>query len=128
MAYLLFVDESGQNHRESPYEVLAGVALLDRDLWNLIQAIQDAELKQFGMRYSEGQRELKAKKILKRKVFRQAAEMSPMPPEERRTLAKRCLESGDRAGKQEITALAQTKLVYVSDMLDICARFRCRAF
>jgi hypothetical protein len=128
MAYLLFVDESGQDQRDSPYEVLAGVAILDRDLWNLIQAIQDAEIKQFGIRYSEGQRELKAKKILKRKVFRQAAELPRMPSEERRTLAKRCLESGNRAGRQEIAALAQSKLIYVSDMLDICARFRCRVF
>ena len=32
MAYFLFVDESGQDHRESPCEVLAGVAVEDRDL------------------------------------------------------------------------------------------------
>ena len=31
MAYFLFIDESGQDHRDSPYEVLAGVAIEDRD-------------------------------------------------------------------------------------------------
>ena len=70
MAYFLFIDESGQDRRESPYEVLAGVAIEDRDLWNLLQTIQEAEIRLFGERYSGGSRELKAKKLLKRKVFR----------------------------------------------------------
>jgi uncharacterized protein DUF3800 len=30
MAWFLFIDESGQDHREAPYEVLAGVAIEDR--------------------------------------------------------------------------------------------------
>jgi len=34
MSYMLFVDESGQNLGESPYAVLAGIAVKDRDLWN----------------------------------------------------------------------------------------------
>jgi len=73
MAYLLFLDESGQDHCESPYEVLAGMAVEDRDLWNLVQAVQDAEVRCFGRRYSAGRQELKGKKLLKRKTFRQAA-------------------------------------------------------
>lgn len=32
MSYLLFIDESGQDRRDSPYEVLAGISLEDRDL------------------------------------------------------------------------------------------------
>ena len=66
MGYFLFIDESGQDRRESPYEVLAGMAVEDRDLWNLIKAIQEADLRNFGVRYSHGARELKGKKILKR--------------------------------------------------------------
>lgn len=27
MAYFLFIDESGQDHKSSPYEVLAGIAI-----------------------------------------------------------------------------------------------------
>jgi hypothetical protein len=69
MAYFLFIDESGQDHKESPYEVLAGVAIKDADLWNIVQALHDAEVAHFGRRYSNGARELKGKKILKRKVF-----------------------------------------------------------
>lgn len=128
MAYFLFVDESGQDHRESPYEVLAGMAVEDRDLWNLVTALHDAELRIFGRRYSADERELKAKKILKTKIYRQAAQMPAIPDEERRELARRCLEEGEGAGRHEITALAQAKLSYVQAALEICARFRCRAF
>lgn len=128
MAYFLFVDESGQDHHESPYEVLAGVAVEDRDLWNLVQAVQDAELRHFGTRYTLGPNELKGKKLLKAKTFRLAAQLPPIPEEERPLLAKQCLEAGGRAGKRQITALAQAKLAYVADTLDICARFRCKAF
>lgn len=73
MAYFFFIDESGQDHKDSPYEVLAGVAVKDACLWSLIQAIQEAELVHFGIRYSHGDRELKGKKILKKKVFTHAA-------------------------------------------------------
>jgi len=41
---LLFVDGSGTDRREAPYGVLAGVAIHERDLWNLIQAIRAVEL------------------------------------------------------------------------------------
>ncbi len=73
MAYFLFVDESGQDHEASLCEVLAGVAIRDNTLWPFIQEVHRAEMACFGMRYSAGHRELKAKKLLKTKVFRQAA-------------------------------------------------------
>jgi hypothetical protein len=53
MSHILFIDESGQDLRESSYEVLAGIAIEDRDLWNLICRVQDAELEFFGRRRSE---------------------------------------------------------------------------
>lgn len=128
MAYFLFVDESGQDHRKSPYEVLAGMAVEDRDLWNLVKAIQEAEVRIFGMRYRANDRELKATKVLKTKTFRLANQLPPIPNEERRNLARKCLESGEISGRREITALAQAKLAYVQETLEICARFHCHAF
>lgn len=128
MAWFLFVDESGHDRRESPYEVLAGVAVCDRDLWNLIQALREAEVRHFGRRYTAGRDELKAKTLLKAKTFRLASQLAPIPAEERQVLARRCLESGETARKRELTALAQAKLAYVEEALEICARFRCRAF
>ena len=126
MAHLLFVDESGQDHRESPYEVLAGVAVEDRDLWNLVRAIQDAETDYFGTRYSAGHGELKSKKLLGKKTFRKATQLAEFEPEHRRLLAKACIECGETAGRPEITALAQAKLAYVTEVLDLCARHHCK--
>jgi hypothetical protein len=128
MAYFLFIDESGQDRRESPYEVLAGVAVKDQDLWNLIQALRDAELRHFGVRYTADRGELKAKKLLKAKTFRLAAQLPPIEPEERRELAAACLASGANTSRPQLTALAQAKLAYVEEALEICARFRCKAF
>lgn len=44
MSHILFIDESCQDLRESSYEVLAGIAIEDRDLWNLICRVQDADI------------------------------------------------------------------------------------
>jgi len=129
LAHFLFVDESGYDAGESPYGVLAGVAVEDRDLWNLVKDLRLAELTFFGgIQYSSGERELKTKKLLKRKVFRQAAALPAFPPDERAVLARDCLEQGDRAGARQLSALAQAKIAYVTELMDICTRFRCKAF
>jgi hypothetical protein len=127
MAYFLFIDESGTG-QESPYEVLAGIAIEDRDLWNLVLALQEAELRCFGIRYKNGNHELKARKLLKTKTFRQTINAPTLRDEETRELAKKCLESGATASKQEITGLAKAKLRYVQEALEICGRYRCKAF
>ena len=128
MSHFLFIDESGHDRRESPYEVLAGVAVEDRDLWNLIQALRAAELEHFGVRYTADRGELKAKKLLNAKTFRLAAQLPPFEREERATLARQCLENGAGAGRKQLTALAQAKISYVATAIEICARFRCKAF
>jgi hypothetical protein len=112
VARLLFLDESGQDQKESPYEVLAGVAIKDKKLWPLIQAIHDLEIAHFGQRYADQDRELKAKKLLKRKTFRHASQLDPISPERRAGLAHNCLADGASASREEITALAQAKIAF----------------
>lgn len=128
MAHFLFVDESGYDSGESPYGVLGGAAVEDRELWSVVKDIRAAELKHFGTPYSSGQRELKAKKLLNRKVFRLAQQLDPFEPAERVLLARECLEQGESAGRRQITGLAQAKIAYVVELMDICSRFRCKAF
>lgn len=137
MSYLLFLDESGIDQRNSPYEVLAGVAIRDQQLWNLVCQLREAEVDYFGRRLTPGTLELKAKKLLKRKTFRLAAQLPPIEPNERRELAKICLEKGDTAkGRQtgsgatrrELTALAQAKIAFVEHVLELCGRHAVRTF
>lgn len=124
MAFILFLDESGHDLSESPYEVIAGIAIEDRDIWNLISALHLLEENIFGRRYSEGERELKARKLLKTKTFRLAAQLPDIEPELRRTLAKECLDNGDNPTKAQITALAQAKIAFVRELLQTVAGFR----
>jgi len=129
MAWFLFIDESGQDHRESPYEVLAGVAIRDEELWNLIRQLHDSEVAHFGRRYSEGARELKAKTILKRKTFHHAALNTHLLPFEYPHLAKACLDDGANNNTvRHFKALALAKLAYVTDVLSMCKSRDCRVF
>ncbi len=128
MSYLLFVDESGQDQRDSPYEVLAGISVEDRDLWNLITALHASEQQHFGRRYTQGVRELKGSNLLTQKTFRLAAQEPAIPEEDRTELARACLDSGATANRRELTALAQAKLSFVREALILAARFRCRCF
>lgn len=128
MAFFLFLDESGHDRVRSPYEVLAGIAVEDRDIWNLIEALNDAEEHMFGVRYSREIDEIKARKFLKRKVFRHAGQADTFQEDQRRNLARGCLEAGPRATRDQIAALAQAKLAFVSQALEICIRFHANAF
>lgn len=128
MAYFLFVDESGQDQNESPCEVLAGIAIRDTTLWAFIQEVHAAELASFGMRYSAGARELKAKKLLKTKVFRLAASAAFASAEERLNLAKKALANGDGALPREYAALSQCKIEFTHQLLALCTKFHCTLF
>lgn len=128
MAWFLFIDESGHDKGASPYEVLAGIAIQDRDIWNLINALHDAEIRNFGRRYSFGPAELKGKKLLKKKVFDHSTLNTIIKPEEIPPLAKAALDDGASAGVRHWKALALAKLAYVKDVFDICSRFKCKAF
>ena len=116
MAWFLFVDESGHDRRASPYEVLAGIAVRDCDLWNLINDIHSAELAHFGRRYSAGNDELKGTKILKTKVFQHARLNVPVALHEITELAKAALDDGANANLRHLKGLGLAKLAYVEDV------------
>lgn len=128
MAWFLFIDESGIDGKESPYEVLAGAAIHDRELWEIIQALHAAELASFGRRYSAGEAELKGCKILKTKVFHHAALSPTIAAHEIAPLAKEALDNGEGANVRHLKALALAKLGYVRSVFDICRDFGCKAF
>jgi hypothetical protein len=136
---LLFVDESGQDHGEMPYEVLAGIAVEQVHLWNLVKAIRAAEKEHFGD-YLRNLRvtELKAKKLLKRKRFRLANQRIDIPVEELPALAHAALIKGvaaKEAGRdssdvtaRELTGYSRSVLRFVDSVLDIAAGFDVKVF
>jgi len=83
MAWLLFLDESGHDHRQMPYEVRGGVALHAGEVWPFVQDLQRLELDCFGTRLARFQKELKGCKLLDRDRFKWAAQGGVMETEER---------------------------------------------
>lgn len=129
---LLFVDESGQDHRDMFCEVLAGVAIPQANLWNLVKAIRGLEKEHFGD-YLRNLRvtELKAKRLLKRKRFRLANQDHSIAEEELPSLAHSALAKGleaKEAGKdasgvtaRELTGYSRSVLRFVDAVLDVAA-------
>jgi hypothetical protein len=129
LSWALFIDESGQDQRNSPYEVLAGIAIEDRQIWPLIRQLSDAQAAIFGMRLFQAYgNEAKAQKLLKRKVFQHAAQMGPIDPVIRTQLAREILEDGTNVTRERLTALAQAKLAYCNRALALCRSYGGRAF
>ena len=64
MAWLLFLDESGHDHKQMPYEVRGGVAFQDSQLWPFALAMQRLERDAFGCSLAEYQKELKGSTLL----------------------------------------------------------------
>lgn len=120
LSWALFVDESGQDQRDSPFEVLAGIAIEDRQIWPLICQVSDAQQRFFGMRlYDAYGAEAKAKELLKKKVFRHARQMADFTEEERMRLAREMLENGTDPTRPRLTALAQAKIAYCEHVLNL---------
>ena len=127
MAWLLFVDESGHDRGASPYEVLAGVAIQDRVVREVISQLHEAETRSFGRRYSDGSRELKGKILLKKKVFRHREFNVEVDEADVPALACAALDDGARADARMLKALALAKLEYVASVFEICAQHGCCA-
>jgi hypothetical protein len=138
MSLLLFVDESGSDHKSLPYEVLAGIALKDDRLWPFVQAIEAIQQEEFGALLSELGLEFKAERILKRKMFRFARQGPPLPPDERQALAASFLRKGYLAERDRVTITGQTSREFTAygqacqaamhRVLDACASFEARVF
>jgi hypothetical protein len=133
---LLFLDESGTDHVEVPYEVLAGIAIRERNVWALIQGVRAAEREYFGAPLSAARVELKGKKLLKAKVFRFAGQAGPVPADERRVLAHHFLmkglaESAEEVltpNRREFTAYGQAVLAFVNEVYALAAQLGVKVF
>jgi hypothetical protein len=129
LSWTLFIDESGQDMRESPFEVLAGIAIEDRKLWPLIRKLSDAQQSIFGIRLFEAYgSEAKAQKLLKTKVFKHAMQMESINNDQRAVWANEILLDGTAVTKERLTALAQAKIAYCGLALDLCHEAGVKAF
>lgn len=126
---LLFIDESGHDGKHMPCEVLAGVALSEDNLWNLVKAVRAAEKDFFGDYLRNlRQTELKATKMLKRKRFNSAARSVEIAPADMTALAHAALTRPTEAGERELVAYSRQVLGFVHEVLNIAARHSVQVF
>ncbi len=131
MSYLLFLDESGHDHRTMPYEVRGGVALHASELWPFVQHMQRLELASFGTALHQFKAELKGCKLLDKDRFKWAAQAAPMSDEERRKHCRGFLTKGlekKPPSRMEFTAYGQACLEMATGMFELLRQHRARLF
>lgn len=110
MSWLFFMDESGHDHRQCPYEVRGGVAIHAGKLWSFIQSMQRLELQAFGCQLSQFGNEIKGSTLLDRKRFKFARQRGLMADADRQKNARSFLEKSHRNRKlsgEEFAAYGQ---------------------
>lgn len=94
MSWLLFLDESGHDHKSMPYEVRGGVAIHARRLWTFVQAMRRLEVDCFGTELHQFKSEIKGCKLLDKDRVRWAGQAAAMPDVERRKHCRVFLTKG----------------------------------
>ena len=116
MSYLLFLDESGHDHKSMPYEVHGGIAIHDTRLWSFVRTVAEYEEQCFGVLLRHFGTEIKGRKLLDKDRWKWAKQEPELPGQERRRLARRFLEKGRQHPKaaptrDEFTAYGQASLL-----------------
>lgn len=122
MSWLFFLDESGHDHKQMPYEVRGGVAIHVSQLWPYVRATQKLELDCFGCALSLYKKELKGSTLLDRKRFRFANQDDAMPDEARRKHCRNFLTKGlekKQPTRDEFTAYGQACLEMARGMFQL---------
>lgn len=94
MTWLLFMDESGHDHKNMPMEVRGGIALHVSKLWDFVRAWHRLELEAFGVPLADFKKEIKGEKLLDKDRYRWATQAGRLPDGERRKGARAFLTKG----------------------------------
>ncbi len=148
MSYLLFMDESGHDHKQTPYKVRGGIALRAERVWKFALVMRDAELDEMGVHLHECGSELKGEKLFNKDRFKWAGQINNQTGQpyafeenERQELAKRFLVRGVesaarhkrgeeplRPTRREMSAYGQACLRLADRTLDLLDRFNASLF
>ena len=131
MSWLLFLDESGHDHQQMPYEIHGGFAIHASKLWPLISAVRTLEQSTFGAYLHQYGSELKGCKLLAKDRFKWAAQADSMGEAERRKQALNFLNSGAQhrtPRRDEFTAYGQACLATAEGILHLLHSHDARVF
>lgn len=131
MSWLLFLDESGHDHKSCPYEVRGGIAIQVGKLWPFVQQLQQAELAAFGAHLHEYRKELKGAKLLDKDRFKWASQSEPLADETRRKHCRGFLTKGlekQAPTREEFTAYGQACIEMARSVFQALHAFDARLF
>lgn len=94
MAWLLFMDESGHDHKTMPLEVRGGVTLHVSKLWDFVRAWHRLELDAFGVALGDFKKEIKGENLLDKDRYRWSTQGGRLGDAERRKGARSFLTKG----------------------------------
>jgi hypothetical protein len=131
MSWLLFLDESGHDHKTMPYEVRGGIALHAEELWPFVQGMQRLERTSFGTALHQFGTELKGSKLLDKDRFKWAQQGPRMSDEERCKNCRRFLTKGlehKTPSRDEFTAYGQACLEMAGGIFELLRDHKARLF
>jgi Protein of unknown function (DUF3800) len=131
VSYLLFLDESGHDHKAAPYEVTGGLALHVSRLWPLVQEMQRLELDAFGVLLAGYRIELKGSKLLSRYRFKWARQADRLSDERRREHCRAFLTKGlqrQSPTRDEFTAYGQACLNMARGVFELLYQLEAKLF
>src|SRR5262245_24652904 len=122
MSWLLFLDESGHDHKGVPYEIHGGFAIHASKLWAFLSAMRILEQSIFGTSLYEHGSEIKGKKLLAKDRFKWSEQGPIMDDVTRRKHALNFLSSSEQKRKprrQEFTGFGQACLAMVDGIIQL---------
>lgn len=131
MSWLLFLDESGHDHRSTPYEVRGGIALHAGEVWPFVQDMQRLELASFGTALHQFRKEIKGCKLLDKDRFAWAVQRPLMENEERRKHCRAFFTKGlekKRPSHSEFTAYGQACLEMARGLCQLLHNHKAKLF
>lgn len=111
MSVLLFLDESGHDHKNAPYEVRGGVAIDADRLWPFVRAMQSLEESCFGDYLHRFRKEIKGHKLLDKDRFKWANQGPRMDDASRRL---NCLSFLNKGVQKSPTAPAPIRAEFTA--------------
>ncbi len=131
MSFLFFLDESGHDHRNMPYEVRGGVVLHSSTLWAFVRDMMALEVDAFGDRLHLYGTEIKGHKLLDKDRFRWSKQADELDPMTRRANSKAFLRksmSGSTPSRIEFTAYGQASLMMARGVFDLLEKHWAHVF
>ncbi|MDI9432018.1 MAG: DUF3800 domain-containing protein [Planctomycetota bacterium] len=131
MSWLLFLDESGHDHRTMPYEVHGGFAIHAAKLWAFISAVKTMELSTFGAHLHQYGSELKGARLLDKDRFAWERQGPRMDDASRCRHALNFLNNGKQGRtprRDEFTAYGQACISVAEGIIQLLAHHDAKVF